>query len=215
MQYFDTIRRAEDKLPASSFFMTLLVFLLGIMLGVFSKYLDHHQAHLPSFLMMIDRAVDLHNFLGRFSPWIFLAVCISVYNRAAWKAAVDVLVFFFGMVSSYYLYSNFIAGFFPRRYAMIWVGFTLLSPLLAYLCWYAKGTGWPAIIISAGIIGTLFNTAFAYGAFYFSVRYWPEVITLISAIVILRRSAKEMPIMLGTGIVLAFLMQKLLPFNIW
>ncbi len=26
------------------------------------------------------------------------------------------------MVVSYYLYSNYVAGFFPRSYAMIWVG---------------------------------------------------------------------------------------------
>lgn len=197
------------------FLITVGIFLLGIGAGLFSKYLDHQQAHLPSFLMMIDTSIDLHNFLGRFSPWIFIAVCISVYSQSAAKAAVNVLIFFVGMVASYYLYSNFIAGFFPKSYAMIWIAFTVLSPFLAYLCWYAKGNGWIACTISACIIGTLFNTAFSYGFFYFSVRYWLEVIVLLLMIAILHRKSKEMIVMLVIGIVFAVITDILLPFKIW
>ena len=28
---------------------------------------------------------------------------------------------------------------FSQSYAMIWFGFTAVSPLLAFVCWYAKG----------------------------------------------------------------------------
>ena len=213
MKLLDKVRTPQNKFPAKKqIFITAIIFLLGIGLGTFSKYLDHQQAYLPSFLMIIDTSIDLHNFLGRFSPWIFIAVCISVYSQSAVKAAADVFIFFVGMVSSYYLYSNFIAGFFPKSYAMIWIAFTVLSPFLAYLCWYAKGNGWIACIISACIIGTLFNTAFSYGFFYFSARYWLEVIVLLLMIVILHRKSKEMFVMLGIGIVFAVVINILFPF---
>ena len=212
MKLLDKVRTPQNKFPAKKqIFITAIIFLLGIGLGTFSKYLDHQQAYLPSFLMIIDTSIDLHNFLGRFSPWIFIAVCISVYSQSAVKAAA-VFIFFVGMVSSYYLYSNFIAGFFPKSYAMIWIAFTVLSPFLAYLCWYAKGNGWIACIISACIIGTLFNTAFSYGFIYFAVHHWLEVIVLLLMIVILRRKSKEMFVMLGIGIVFAVVINILFPF---
>ena len=216
MKLLNTVRTPKNNLSTKKqIFFTVGTFLFGIGLGTFSKYLDHQQAYLSSFLMMIDNLTDLHNFLGRFSPWIFIAVCISVYSQSPTRAAVNVLSFFVGMVSSYYLYSNFIAGFFPKSYAMIWIAFTALSPFLAYLCWYAKGNGWIACIISACIIGTLFNTAFSYGFFYFSVRYWLEVIVFLLMIAILNRKSKEMFVMLGSGIVFAVITNFLLPLPIW
>jgi len=216
MKLLNTVRTPKNNLSAKKqIFFTVGIFLFGIGLGTFSKYLDHQQAYLPSFLMMIDNLTDLHNFLGRFSPWIFIAVCISVYSQSPTRAAVNVLSFFVGMVSSYYLYSNFIAGFFPKSYAMIWIAFTALSPFLAYLCWYAKGNGWIACIISSCIIGILFNTAFSYGFFYFSVRYWLEVIVFLLMIAILHRKSKEMFVMLGSGIVFAVITNFLLPLPIW
>ena len=216
MKFLNTVRTPQNNLPVKKqIFITVGIFLLGIGLGVFSKYLDYQQAYLPSFLMKIDNAIDLHNFLGRFSPWIFIAVCISVYSHSPIRAAVNVFSFFVGMVSSYFLYSNFIAGFFPKSYAIIWIAYTVLSPFLAYLSWYAKGNGWIASIISGCIIGTLINTAFSYGFLYFSVRYWPEVIVLLLMIAILHRKSKEMFAVLGIGLVFAVITNFLLPLPIW
>ena len=77
---------------------------------------------------------------------------LAIYSRSSIRASLNVLVFFVGMVSSYYLYSNFVAGFFPKSYAMIWVGLTFISPLLAFICWYTKGISKVSFILSAVII---------------------------------------------------------------
>ena len=197
------------------------VMVFGIILGCLSKYLDCTPSnHLP---YIIDR-LDIRNFLGRFAIWIFIAVCISVYSRSALRAAVNVFVFFTGMVSSYYLYSKFIAGFFPKSYAMIWVGFTIVSPLLAFICWYAKGGDKRklSLTISAAIIAVLFNTAFTYGMWYsdislwyFDVRYIPELIVFLLSIFLLRRNAKETVIMVAAGVILAILMDRISPVHFW
>lgn len=191
------------------------ILFLGICLGTFSKYLDYRQAELPYVLQIIDRTLNLHNFLGSFAPWMLIAVCIAVYSRTPVAAAIHVFLFFAGMVSSYYLYCNFVAGFFPKSYAMIWAGLTILSPFLACICWYAKGKGTIALLLSAGIVSAFINTAFAYGMFYISVSSWLNVIVLLIGVLVLRKPAKEMLTMIGAGIILAVILETLIPFYIW
>ena len=82
---------------------TIGIMLLGVALGTFSKYLDYHQAQLPYLLGVIDRRLDVHNFLGGFAPWIFIAVCISIYSSTPVRAAINVFTFFVGMIACYYL----------------------------------------------------------------------------------------------------------------
>ena len=191
------------------------VLLLGICLGTFSKYLDYRQTDLPAVLSFIDRVLDLHNFLGGFSPWILIALCLSIYSQTPLQASINVFLFFVGMVSSYYLYSNFVAGFFPRSYAMIWIILAFLSPFLAWICWHAKGKGTVSQILSAGIISVFINTAFAYGMFYLSITSFLNVAMLLLAIWVLHRSAKETLLMIASGILLAVLTNALIPFRIW
>lgn len=99
MNFFNSIRLpAKQKSVGRQMMVTLLILLLGICLGLFSKHLDYRQAELPSFLMAVDAALDFHNFLGGFAPWILLAVCISVYSKTPLRGAINVFVFFVGMV---------------------------------------------------------------------------------------------------------------------
>lgn len=195
--------------------ITTGVLLFGICMGLFSKYLDYRQGSLPSLLQAIDNALDLHNFLGGFAPWIVIAVCLSVYSRTPMRAAVNVFFFFTGFVASYYLYGYFVAGFFPRSYAFIWIAFTLLSPFLAFLSWYAKGKGCIALILSAGILGVLLNTAFSYGLFYIDIRSWLNLLMLLTGILVLRRSAKETLGMLAMAAAFAVILETVIPFRIW
>lgn len=162
--FLSEIRSAKNPMPVHrKIINTTTILCLGIVLGTLSEYLDFRQAELPSLLMTIDGALDVHNFLGRFAIWLLIALCISVYSNSAIRASVNVFAFFVGMVGSYYLYSNYVAGFFPKSYAMIWFGFTVVSPILAFACWYAKGKSKPAFMLSAIILAVLFNTAFVYG----------------------------------------------------
>ena len=93
-------------------------------------------------------------------------------------------MFFAGMISSYYIYSKYISDFFPINYAMIWLGFTIVSPLLAFICWYAKGERKISFVISAIIIGILFNMTFVYGWIYFDMISILEVIAFICGLIV-------------------------------
>lgn len=111
-EFWGKIRTPQKTYPIpKQVLISISILLFGVFMGVFSKYLDYRQANLPALLHLIDSTVDLHNFLGKFAPWIVIAVCIAVYNTTPIRAGINVFAFFAGMVTSYYLYSNFIAGF--------------------------------------------------------------------------------------------------------
>ena len=214
-KFLNDIRSAENPISGNrKIINTIAVLFLGIALGTFSKFLDFRQAELPCVLMAIDEAFDIHNFLGRFAIWVLIALCISIYSNSATRASVNVFAFFAGMVASYYLYSNYVAGFFPRSYAMIWFGFTAVSPLLAFVCWYARGKSKLAFILSALILAVLFNMCFVYGFGYFSARSVLEVIVFSIGFIVLKRNSLRSSALMGTiSIVLAFLLNIIIPFH--
>ena len=214
-KFLNDIRGTENPIPVKNKIInTTIILFLGIALGTFSKYLDFRQAELPGMIMAIDGALDIHNFLGCFAIWVLIALCISIYSNSAIRASINVFVFFVGMVASYYLYSNYIAGFFPRSYALIWFGFTVVSPLLAFVCWYARGKSKQALILSAMILAVLFNMCFVYGVGYFSAWSVLEVIVFIIGFIVLRRDTLRSSALMGTiSIVLAFLLNIVIPFH--
>ena len=215
IKFLNDIRNAEKTISNNKKIInTIAVLFLGIALGTFSKFLDFRQVELPSVLMAIDGALDVHNFLGRFAIWVLIALCISIYSNSAIRASINVFAFFIGMVASYYLYSNYVAGFFPRSYAMIWFGFTMISPFLAFVCWYAKGKSRPAFMLSVLILAVLFNMTFVYGWGYFEARSVLELIVFIIGLTVLRRDTLKSSVLMGTiSIVLAVLLDMVIPFH--
>ena len=216
INFLNDIRNAENPISNNrKLINTIAILFLGIALGTFSKYLDFRQTELPGVLMAINGVLDIGNFLGRFAIWILIALCISIYSNSAIRASINVFVFFVGMVASYYLYSNYIAGFFPRSYAMIWFGFTAVSPLLAFVLLVCKGekANW-RLILSVLILAVLFNMCFVYGCWYFNAKSVLEVIVFIIGLIVLRRDTLRSFALMGTiSIVLAVLLDMVIPFH--
>lgn len=212
MSFLNNIRRVNKQIALSKkVFYSMAILLLGIVLGIVSKFLDTTPSNELPFII---ESLDFGNFFGRLAIWILIAVCISVYSNSSIRAAINVFVFFAGMVTSYYLYSKFIAGFFPRNYAMIWFGITAISPLLAFVCWYAKGKGKISLVLSAIIIAVLFNTTCVYGWSYFDTYSILEAIVFICGLVIVRRNTiKDMVIMVALGTMIAIILNMIVPFH--
>jgi len=94
IKFLNDIRNAEKPISNNrKIINTIAVLFLGIALGTFSKILDFRQAELPSVLMAIDGALDVHNFLGRFAIWVLIALCISIYSNSAIRASINVFAF--------------------------------------------------------------------------------------------------------------------------
>lgn len=210
--FLNTIRCKEKSISIRRQAMdTLGVLVLGIALGTFAKFLDCTAGNELPFLF---EYLDVSNFLGRFAIWVLIAICISIYSNSSIRASINVFVFFAGMVASYYLYSKFVAGFFPGSYAMIWIGFTAVSPFLAFICWYAKGKGRISFVLSVMMLAVLFNMTFVYGWIYFDIRSILELAVFLCGCVILKRDTiKGSMIMLVMGIALALILNALVPFR--
>lgn len=210
--FLNTIRYKEKPISVRrQVLATIAILFLGIALGTFSKFLDNTASNKLPFIF---EYLDIRNFLGRFAIWVLIAICISIYSNSSVRASVNVFIFFAGMVTSYYLYSRFVAGFFPKSYAMIWAGFTIISPLLAFICWYAKGKSKPAFILSALMLAVLFNMTFIYGSSYFKMRSILELITFVCGVVVLKRDAMKDTMIMGVmGIGIAFILNLIVPFH--
>ena len=211
-KFLNDIRSAENPIPLNKQIInTVCILFIGIILGTFSKFLDTMPTNELPFIFGF---LDMGNFLGRFAIWLLVALCISIYSNSSIRASINVFVFFVGMVTSYYLYSIFAAGFFPRSYAMIWAAFTVISPILAFICWYARGKSKLAFMLSAIILAVLFNTTFVYGNSYFEMRSILELIIFICAVAFLKRKTiKDTMIMFVLSVGIAFVLDFVVPFH--
>lgn len=108
------------------------------------------------------------------------------------------------MTISYHLYTMFFSGFNPMQYMMIWYGFTLLSPLLAYICWYAKGEGKISMLISSLILSVMLISSFNIGIWYFDLKSVIDLLIFIGTVIVLNENPKNTIYSLAISIILAF-----------
>lgn len=187
---------------------TIGVIVFGFALGVLQKWIDGSPSNIFPLLM---QRLDIRNYFGRLAVWILLATVISIYSKTPLRASINTFSFFVSMLAGYYLYCNYILGFLPKAYMMVWVGISFASIFMAYICWYAKGNGMISILISGAIIGVLFAQAFSLTQGFY-VYHIMEIITWMIGVVILRRKPKEVVIELGFSFMIAAVYQLAIPY---
>jgi len=201
-EFLDIIRKPVSSPASKKILYSILVLIVGLVIGTIAKILDETASNLlPPFLEMLD----LRNFFSRMGFWLFSGICIAVYSKAPLRAALNIFLFFVGMVSSYYIYTVQVAGFFPKSYMMIWIVITILSPLMGTMCWYAKGTHPVSLCLSAVILMMMTRQAFSFGFWYFDVRYALELLLWFLTIAVLYKTPKQILGVSGAGILLFFI----------
>ena len=82
---------------------------------------------------------------------------------------------------------------------------TCISPFIAFVCWYAKGKGSIAVLLSSIIFMFISRQAFAFGFWYFDIRYPLEFLLWIAMIFVLYQSSKQIMKVMTIGSLLYFL----------
>lgn len=192
--------------------MAVLIFLAGVALGIFSKWLDTLALDETIWWHRILEITDLGNFFSDLAVWLLIALAIALYSPSLKEAAMNVFLFFAGMCIAYHLFSILFGGFNPLSYMMRWYLITLVSPLLAVLCCYTKKEGVLSLILCAGIMGVFVLSCFAVGRFYLDVRGILYTVVFVIAVLLIYQNWKQLLISLTGGLFLALLFCPYWPF---
>ena len=212
IEKLDVIRSPGQKSKKDKILCTASSLIAGILLGVFSKWLDSIALDNNIWWHRIIEKLDLGNFFSEMAIWLLISLAIAVFSSSALMAALNVFAFFAGMCAAYHLYSILFAGFNPSSYMVIWYAITLVSPVLAALCWYAKGKGTIPIFLDIGIMAVFTLSCFSLGFFYVDLRGILYLLVFIGATAILYRNPKQTAISISAGFLVALLLNPLWPF---
>ena len=213
IEKLNDIRSPGQKSKKDKILFTAYSLIAGILLGVFSKWLDSIALDNNIWWHRIIERLDLGNFFSEMAIWLLISLAIAVFSSSASMAALNVFAFFAGMCAAYHLYSILFAGFNPSSYMVIWYAITLVSPVLAALCWYVKGKGTIPIFLDIGIMAVFTLSCFSLGFFYVDLRGILYLLVFIGAAAILYRNPKQTAISISAGFLVALLLNPLWPFK--
>jgi len=198
------IRNAQKSTTPQKVISILIAVLIGAILGLAAKLVDT-----PDMNPIFD------NIGGRLGIWVFVAALLSVFSYSPRLAAIKVFAFFASMLTVYYVYTTFVLHFFPKSAIIFWGICAAISPVCAYVMWYARGVRFVSNLIAALPITVLLSEGFELRHAYLPEHYhyylipWLMgiyVIMIVVLLVLLPKKKKSFLIIFPVAIILSLFM---------
>ncbi len=183
---------------------SILILLFGILLGILAKWLDNLSINDSIKWQRVIEQIDLRNILSEMNIWIFIAINLSIFSKTPLRASLNVFLFFLGMTISYHLYTIIFSGFNPRQYMLVWYIVTIISPILAFICWYSKSEHIVSVFISSIIIAIMISISFSIGFGYIDLYRLIYLIMVIGVVITLHVNIRNTLISIIIGLILSF-----------
>lgn len=211
----ETLNNIREPKKADSAALSVLcsaaLALAGAGLGAFSKWLDNLALDSSVWWHRPLEILDLGNVFSSLAVWLVLCLTIAVFSRSPGKAAINCFLFLGAMCAVYHLWTVTFSGFNPRSYMLLWYALTLLSPVLAAVCWYARGEHPVSVGIAACALGVVAKLCFSLGWIYFYLTTPLNALLFLGTAAALYVSPRQIGIAAGAGIVLAAALGNVLP----
>ncbi|SDD86626.1 hypothetical protein SAMN02799630_04112 [Paenibacillus sp. UNCCL117] len=204
------VRAANKSTAKQKVYSIGMAIITGVILGLLAKIVDS-----PDFNPLFTNIGD------RLSVWVFVATLLSVFSYSPQMAAVKVFAFFGSMLTAYYVYTTLVLHFFPEREIVFWSICAAVSPICAYMMWYARGSGLFSNMVSALPITVLLAEGFELRNAYLPVHThyylipWLMGLYLIMIVVLLLTIPKGQKNLLAILLIAILLSVILIYFNVF
>ncbi|MFF0825992.1 hypothetical protein ACFYU8_05790 [Brevibacillus sp. NPDC003359] len=204
------IRIANKSTAKQKVFSIVYAIIAGVILGLAAKIVDS-----PDFNPIFTNIGD------RLGIWVFVATLLSVFSYSPKLAAVKILAFFGSMLTVYYVYTTLVLHFFPEREIIFWSICAAVSPVCAYITWYAHGSGLFSNIILALPITVLLSEGFELRNAYLPIHThyylipWLMGIYLIMIVILLLTIPKNKKKLLAILLIAIILSLIMIYFNVF
>ena len=186
---------------------TSLVVFIGLLLGIFSKWLDTLGVDTSTWYGKILEVTNLNNIFSSIEIWILLGLVISIFSSSPFRAGLNTCLFFLAMCFSYHMTSIFLAGFNPSDYMIKWYMISIACLVIGFASWYAYGKDIIAIILSSIIIVFSLTVCFSIGLWYFYIIDIFKTLIFIGILIILHTNIKKSVCSLLVGVILAYIIK--------
>ena len=187
---------------------TLLICILAFSLGILLFGLSFMSSKFPTSILKILKMLEISktsSVLPNIQIMIFCGSIIAIKSKTPMRASFNVFLFSLLINLGFHLPTIcFLTDIFPIMFEPYLL--TILSPVIAYYIWYAKGKNTISIVISSLIIMIFLSTFFEIGIWYFKVINITHILFLVVLIWTLFDNIKNTIISIFVGIVLALIL---------
>lgn len=174
LRAFRAVRTSAPVKPGQVLLYAAVFLALGLLLGIAAKWLDLYGGFLGTLF-------------SRIMIWFLLCVGIAGYSKTPLTASCNVFLFCLGMLCTYYLSAIWWEVVWSRTFVYGWLVFSLGSPVFAFFTWYAKGRGWFALLLKAGILAV----SLAAETLLFGFRFYNVVLAALIAFVLFEKRSRK------------------------